>query len=143
MSIIHDGIACRLPPRPLRVVIGLAAIGGGAWSLAAYSITIGVFAILFGALVLLNEWGVRKVKVIYSKLLVEDEHLLRMLLIGPARRRIAWSEVRGVHIDGGCLRLDTDGAPFITAQGASQEDLAALKKKIDEAWAAAKAGNVP
>jgi hypothetical protein len=91
--------------------------------------------LLLGLLVLVNQKGTRRIRVIATKLVVEDERLIRALLIGPARSRVEWTKVKAVKIDGASLRLDTDGAPFVTAQGAAPADLAFLLAKVNFAMA--------
>ncbi|MFZ5476806.1 MAG: hypothetical protein ACOZNI_08535 [Myxococcota bacterium] len=135
----HDGISCRLPPRPLSVVVGVAMLGAGGWlgSQGRWGFAAGLLVV--GTLVLLNQIGSRRVRVIHSKLLVEDEHLLTALLIGPTRDRVEWPHVKGFRIEKNALVLDTDGKPFVTAQGASPEDLEALKAAAETAWKKARA----
>jgi hypothetical protein len=133
MPITHDGIRCPLPLSPVTLLLGAALLGGGAWLGWSGSVFVGAGLGLLGALFLLNLIGSRRVRVIETKLLVEDEPLLVAFLIGPRRRRITWEEVRGVHVAGGRLRLDTDGAPFVTAEGAAPEDLEALRMRIEGA----------
>ena len=131
MAITHDGITCRLPPSVPRLAAGLAALGCAGWlaSTGRYLPAggLGFFALLY----LHNQLGSRRIRVIDSKLLVEDEHLLLNLLIGPSRRRINWTDVKSVHVDSGRLRLETTGVPFLTAEGASAEDLESLRARIE------------
>ncbi len=139
MPITHDGISGRIPPNPLRVLVGLALLGGGgalAWRGPA---VVGVGLALVGLLLLLNQVGERRIRVIESKLLVEDTHLLTGLLIGPSRNRIEWDKVKAVRVDKGALRLDTDGAPFVTAQGVSAADLEHIRARSEAAWNKARA----
>jgi hypothetical protein len=131
MAITHDGITCRLPPSLPRVAVGFAALGCAGWLVSTGQYLPGGGLGFFALLYLLNQIGSRRIRVIDSKLLVEDEHLLLNLLIGPSRRRINWTEVKSVHVDSGRLRLETSGSPFITAQGASAEDLESLRARIE------------
>lgn len=131
----HDGITCPLAPNPLWVGIGLAFLAGAAWLLRAGSWPAAVGLGIVGLIVLVNQKGGRRVRVIASKLVVEDERLLRNLLIGPARSRVEWKEVRSVTIEKGALHLATAGAPFVTAQGASKDDLELLKTRVEAAIA--------
>ncbi len=139
MPTTHDGISCALAPNPAWIGIGVALLAAGAGLGYAGSYVVAVALVVVGLLVLVNQKGQRRVRVLATKLLVEDERLLRALLIGPKRSRVEWSEVRGVRIDGGSLRLDTAGAPFVTAQGASREDLETLAARADAAWVKARA----
>ncbi len=157
----HDGISCPLRPTPIGLVLGVIGTGVGVWLLAAGSLTAGALTpgrialgaglVFVGLLMLLNQKGTRRIRVIHSKLLVEDEHWIMALLIGPNRRRVGWEEVRSVAIDGGRLRCETAGAPFVTAEGATPEDLkillelaqAALDKARAEAGAAARESAEP
>lgn len=139
MPVTHDGISCPLPLRPVALVVGLVLVGAGAWLINAVSVVAGVAMVVAGLLALLNQKGTRRVRVIHNKLLVEDERLLTALLIGPTRNRIPWEEVREVRIEGRSLRLETAGAPFITAEGATVADLAALKASVEATRAKARA----
>ena len=136
MPTTHDGISCRLPLRIPRFAVGVALLAAGAWAAATAAVhpVAGGALALVGLVLALNQLGSRRVRVIESKLLVEDMHLLTGLLIGPTRTRIEWDKVKAIRVDGGALRLDTDGAPFVTAQGASAADLAFLKDKADFAY---------
>ncbi|MDP2308054.1 MAG: hypothetical protein Q8P18_18660 [Pseudomonadota bacterium] len=140
MPITHDGISCPLPMNPVSVGVGIA-LGCGAAALAylAYYVPAVGLAVV-GLIVLVNQYGTRRIRVISSKLVVEDERLLRNLLIGPARSRVEWKQVRAVRIDGSRLVLETSGAPFVTGQGAAREDLEALKLRVDAAIAKERAG---
>jgi hypothetical protein len=131
----HDGIICPLAPNAVSVVVGLAMLGGGAWLGVGGTWLAAVPLLLLGLLVLVNQKGTRRIRVIATKLVVEDERLIRALLIGPARSRVEWTKVKAVKIDGASLRLDTDGAPFVTAQGAAPADLAFLLAKVNFAMA--------
>jgi hypothetical protein len=142
MPTTHDGISCPLPVNPTSVGVGLAFLGAAAalayFRIGAYVPSVGLA--LVGLLVLINQKGTRRIRVISSKLVVEDERLLRNLLIGPARSRVEWKQVRAVRIDGGRLKLETDAAPFVTGQGATPEDLEALKVRVEAAIAKERAG---
>ena len=140
MPITRDGITCRLPPNPVHLGVGALLVGAGGWLASAATLVGGVALILVGTLVLVNQIGNRRVRVIATKLVVEDEHLIVALLIGPIRSRVTWAEVRDVRVDGRSLRLETSGSPFVTAQGASLEDLASLKARVDAAITKERAG---
>ena len=131
----HDGITCPLAPNAVSILVGLALLGGGAWLGYSGTWLAAVPLALLGLLVLINQKGARRIRVIATKLVVEDERLIRALLIGPARSRVEWTKVRAVRIDGSSLRLETDGAPFVTAQGASKEDLEGLLARVNAAIA--------
>ena len=140
MPITRDGITCGLPPNPVSLVIGALIVGGGAWLTYTGLPYGGIPAILLGLLVLVNQRGARRVRVIANKLVVEDERLIVALLIGPIRSRVTWDQVKDVRIEGNKLRLETSGAPFDTAHGAAREDLEALKARVDAAIAKERAG---
>jgi len=142
MPTTHDGIACRLPPNPARLGVGVALLAAGAWAAFSGAVhpVLGGAVALVGLFTSLNQLGSRRVRVIESKLLVEDMHLITGLLIGPTRSRIEWDRVQAVKVEGGALRLDTDGAPFVTAQGAAAADLAFLLQKADFAFQKFKKG---
>lgn len=136
MPTTHDGISCRLPLRIPRFAVGIVLVAAGGYAAVAAVVhpVAGGAVALVGLLLALNQLGSRRIRVIESKLLVEDMHLLTGLLIGPTRTRIEWDKVKAIRVDGGALRLDTDGAPFVTAQGASATDLAFLKDKAEFAF---------
>lgn len=142
MPIEHDGISCPLPLQPVSWVLGLAFLGLGGWQIAIGGYAPGAGALVVGLLVVANQFGSRRVRVIESKLVVEDSRAVVALLIGPRRSRIHWEEVRAVQIAGRSLRLETTkGPPFVTAQGATPSDLDALKALVDKVMAkAAKRG---
>jgi hypothetical protein len=135
----HDGISCPLPLRPAWIAVGVALAAAGIGGIAAGYACTGTLAILIAAYVLVNERGTRRVRVIHSKLLVEDERLLTNLLIGPRRSRVEWPKVKAIRVEGGRLVAETDAAPFVTAQGASADDLEALRALATETWQAARA----
>lgn len=138
MPITHDGISCPLPPNPVWVAGTLAIGASGGWLAWDGSVVPGVALVVASALLLVTHRGIRRVRVIQSKLLVEDERLLSMLLLGPSRRRVMWEQVRGVKVDGRSLRVDTVDGPWVTAQGATPDDLEALRVKIEAARAKAR-----
>lgn len=141
MPTTHDGITCPLPLNPVSVGVGLALLLAAAALayLGAYYVSAVGLAVA-GLIVLVNQYGTRRIRVISSKLVVEDERLLRNLLIGPARSRVEWKQVRAVRIDGSKLVLETATAPFVTGQGATAADLEALKLRVDAAIAKERAG---
>lgn len=131
MQMTPDGYLVPLPinPAPLGIgaVITLAGIGASAtgwWIL-------GVPLIGLGILWALNARATRRVRVTRSKLLMEDDPLVRGFLIGPHRNRVAWDETASVELAGDHVKLTTkDGRVVELARGASTKDLENLLQRI-------------
>lgn len=138
MAIIHDGITAPLRPTLLGLILALGPTLGGGWLALSGNPWLGGPIVVLGLLFALNLRGVRRIHVIHSKLLVEDEWMLRTLLIGPARRRIEWKEVKSAKVEGGRLVLETAGAPFVTGEGAPESELTSLLERVNAAMARAK-----
>lgn len=136
MPVEHDGISTPLPLNVVVLVIALALFGVGGAAISMGHI-VGSLVFVPALLVFLDLFGNRRIRVIHSKLLVEDYRWITNLLIGPRRRRIEWTEVKGVKVEGGRLVLTTAGAPFVTGERASAADLAALEAMIKASMAKA------
>lgn len=133
----RDGITCRLPLRPLAILLAIVLMLAAAGLVAAGYTCVGLSVLALAAAASLNEMGSRRIRVIFSKLLVEDDRWLTAWLIGPRRSRVGWDEVRSLKIENGALVAETAGAPFVTAQGASPDDLQALLEMAEAARIAA------
>jgi hypothetical protein len=100
----HDGLQVPLGPNRLWQLIGVAVLAGGvAWCFYARGAWLcpALTLIVLGLLVVGNQVrGVTRVRVTFSKLLVEDERPVMGFLIGPSKRRIPWEELQTVEIVG-------------------------------------------
>jgi hypothetical protein len=139
MPITHDGIEYPLPLSPVGLGVRVAILIGGVWLATHGQLAVGLPLALVGLVAAINQTGWRRIRVIHSKLLVEDEKLISTLLIGPSRRRVGWEEVTAVHADGGVLKLDTKAGPFVTGDRAPAEDLKALASLVQSTWTRARA----
>lgn len=140
MPIEHDGISCRVPPSPVGLLLAVAILAGGGWFVYAGPAIVGAGLLFVGLLVLLEQFGSRRVRVISSKLLVEDTRWVTGLLIGPRRRRVGWEDVKGIDAKGGRFAVLTSGAPFVATTNAAPADVAALEERVRQAMAKAAAG---
>jgi hypothetical protein len=133
MAITHDGIQVPLPPSRLQQLVGLGmlvgavALGVQGW----YCTASGIF--VFGALVFGNQLGgVTRVRVTFSKLLVEDERPVMGFLIGPSKRRIAWDEFTGVEVAGDQVVAKGKSTTLELGKGQPKDELEALAQKIKD-----------
>jgi hypothetical protein len=133
MAITHDGIQVPLPPSRVQQLVGLGmlvgavALGAAGW----YCTASGVFVL--GALVFGNQLGgVTRVRVTFSKLLVEDERPVMGFLIGPSKRRIAWEEFTGVEIVGDQVVAKGGKTTLELGKGQPAEELQSLAQKIKD-----------
>lgn len=140
MPVEHDGISCPLPKSPVGIGLALALLAGGGWFVAQGPWPLGAGLLFVGLLVGIEQFGTRRVRVISSKLLLEDMHGVTGLLIGPRRNRIGWEDVKGVEVKGGRLALVTSGKPFVAVESGAPSDVAALEGMIQKAMAKAKSG---
>lgn len=143
MGLTHDGLQSPLPPSRLWQLVGvLVLIGGvalctrgGAWWCG------GLSTATIGLLMVGNQFGgVTRIRVTFSKLLVEDERPVMGFLIGPSKRRIPWEEYVGVEVTGG--RVVAKGGPpggkgapveLVLGEGATPAELDELARKIRDA----------
>lgn len=127
------------PPDTLWLVIGgLLVVGGLVVAVSglipgAAGVGAGVGGGLLGVLVLINQKGSKRIRATHSKLLVENERLIRGFLIGPRKERVSWSDITAVSIDGDALKVDTSSGPKHFARGASAEEISHLKQKVEAA----------
>lgn len=139
MATTRDGLKLPYPPDTQWLAIGVVLLIGGLGVMLSGvlpgpgGIVVGVLGILMGGLVLVNQKGIKRIRATNSKLLIENERLVRGFLIGPRKERIAWSDVTGVSIESDALKVDTAAGAQLIARGASAEDLAYLKDKVTSA----------
>ncbi len=134
MALTHDGLQTPLPPSRMWQVVGLLLIAGGIGLVVQgwYCTAVGV--LVFGLLTLGNQLsGVTRVRVTFSKLLVEDERPVMGFLIGPSKRRIPWSEYQGVEVTGGRVVAKGKSTTLELGQGSPEPELAELARKIQDA----------
>ncbi len=137
MATTRDGLKLPYPPDAKWLGIGAVTILGGLGVMVSGvlpgpgGIAVGAAAIVLGILFLVNQKGIKRIRATSSKLLVENERLIRGFLIGPRKERIAWTDITGLSIEDGALRVDTAAGPQHIARGASAEDLAFLKQKVE------------
>jgi hypothetical protein len=140
MAIEHDGASCRMPLAPVGLLIGLALVGGGGFLIASSWALPGAALVLVGLIFLLEQIGTRRIRVIHSKLLVEDYRLITNLLIGPRRDRVGWEEVTALEVTGNRLVARTAKAPFTIQFTGPANELTTLETMARKAWEKAKAG---
>jgi len=139
MATTRDGLKLPYPPDAQWLAIGAVLLIGGVGVMISGvlpgpgGIVAGILGVLMGVLVLINQKGVKRIRATSSKLLVENERLVRGFLIGPRKERIAWGDVTGLSIEGAALKVDTAKGAQLIAQGASEADLAYLKDKVESA----------
>ena len=135
MARTRDGIQTPLPPSPMGLLLGLIVLGGGIAASILASPCAGVPVAVIGALMLLNQVnGKRRVRVTFSKLLVEDERLVMGFLIGPSKQRVAWTDYGGAAIDSGQLVVkDKRGGELKVGAGVDEAILTELIGRIEEA----------
>jgi hypothetical protein len=135
MALTHDGLQTPLPPNRVSQLVGLLLLGGGialavlkAWWCPAIAV------VVIGALVLGNQLGgVTRVRVTFSKLLVENERPVRGFLIGPSKDRIPWEEFEGVEVVGDKVVAKGKSATLELAQGQPEAERQELARKIRDA----------
>lgn len=134
MPVTHDGLQTPLPPsRPSQAVGVLLLVGAAALIWQGWYCT-SVSVLVVGLLVLGNQLGgVTRVRVTFSKLLVEDERPVMGFLIGPAKRRIPWEEFTGVEVAGDKVLAKGKSTTLELGTGCPPADLEDLARKIREA----------
>ena len=119
-----DGYVEPMQPRASGLAIGaVVALAGlpAAWFL---SFCLGVPLLVVGLLMMANERGQRRFRVTRTKLLIEDEPLIRGFIIGPIRNRIPWEDVQSVEQDGNAVNLTTkDGTVHRLAEGGTDQEI--------------------
>jgi hypothetical protein len=131
MQMTSDGYLEPLPFNPAPFAIGAVITAAGvavAWS---WLVIAGLPLILVGVLWAGNAWGTRRVRVTRSKLLMEEDPLVRGFLIGPRRSRVQWDETESVDVAGDCVKLVARGGRVVElAKGAKPEELSNLLQRI-------------
>lgn len=133
MAITHDGIQVPLPPSRVQQRAGLGLLAGAIalGALGWYCVGSSVFVV--GALVFGNQLGgVTRVRVTFSKLLVEDERPVRGFLIGPSKRRIPWEEFTAVEVTGDKVIARGRTTTLELGHGQPAAELESLAQKIRE-----------
>lgn len=133
MAITHDGIQVTLPPSRAQQALGLAmVVGAVALGVQGWYCT-GSGLLVIGALIFGNQLGgVTRVRVTFSKLLVEDERPVRGFLIGPAKRRIPWEEYVGVEVLADRVVAKGKANELVLGEGRPKDELESLAQKIRE-----------
>jgi hypothetical protein len=140
MALTHDGLQTPLAPNRLWQLIGFAVLAAGigwcvysargAWLCPAISV------VVLGVLMVANQVrGVTRVRVTFSKLLVEDERPVMGFLIGPSKRRIPWEELESVDAVGGKVVAKGKSTTLELGEGSPEPELQDLVRKIKDAAA--------
>lgn len=139
MALTHDGLQTPLAPNRMWQLIGLAVLAGGiAWCVVARGAWLcpAITIILVGLLMVGNQMGgVTRVRITFSKLLVEDERPVMGFLIGPSKRRIPWEELETVDVTGGQVVAKGKATTLELGAGSPDSDLQDLMRKIKDAAA--------
>ena len=134
MPLTHDGLQTPLPPSRLWQLAGVLVLAGGvAWGV--YGSWCPASAVLFvGVLMVANQLGgVTRVRITFSKLLVENERPVMGFLIGPAKQRIPWEEFQGVEVKGDHVVAKGTSAELELGKGSPPAELAELSRRITDA----------
>jgi hypothetical protein len=134
MASTHDGLQIPLPPNRVAQLVGLGVLAGGialgvvkgaSWWCPAAVVA------LIGLLVFANQLsGVTRIRVTFSKLLVEDERPVMGFLIGPSKRRIGWKEFQGAEVVGDHVVAKGGSTVLELAKGEPESDRRELVTKI-------------
>ena len=129
----HDGVQAPLPPSLPGAAAGVAVVAVG--------VAVGVFGgwcfgapiLPIGLLMVLNQVrGKHRVRLTFSKLLVEDERLVWGFLVGPGKSRIAWEDYAGAEVQGHELVVkDKQGGELRVGQGCTEPELQELKERVE------------
>lgn len=134
MALTHDGLQEPLPPSRLWQLIGLLVIAGGVTMLISGWYCTGAGVLLVGLLTLGNQLGgITRVRVTFSKLLVERERPVVGFLIGPVKQRIPWEEFEGVEVSGGKVVAKGRSNTLELGEGRPEAELRELALKISAA----------
>jgi hypothetical protein len=134
MALTHDGLQEPLPPSRLWQLIGLGVIAGGVAMIASAWYCTGISVLILGLLTLGNQLGgVTRVRVTFSKLLVEHERPVVGFLIGPVKQRIPWEEFQGVEVAGGKVVAKGRSTTLELGEGRPEGELRELSQKITDA----------
>lgn len=136
MAQTRDGIQTPYPPNPVGLGLGalVTAAGVGALVVDGSYWCVAVPALIVGVLMIANQFGgVTRVRVTHSKLLVEDERLVMGFLVGPAKRRIAWSDYQGAEVVDGEVVVKGQSNELRVGKGVAQPELDELVRRIGDA----------
>jgi len=137
MATTRDGIQTPYPPNPVGLGLGVLVAGAGIAALVGLPgmWCAAVPAVIVGVLMVVNQFGgVTRVRVTHSKLLVEDERLVMGFLVGPAKRRVAWTDYDGAEVvDGEVVVKDKSGGALTVGKGVPEAELGELVRRIEEA----------
>lgn len=136
MALTHDGIATPLSPNPVWLGIGGACLVGGlALAITQTTLLGGIAACVLGLATAATQiGGTRRVRITWSKLLIEDERPVRTALIGPSKVRVPWPELAEVSVaEDHILVKRTDGGTVTIGQGCPKTELENLARRIIEA----------
>ncbi|MEO0602677.1 MAG: hypothetical protein AAF211_14640 [Myxococcota bacterium] len=137
MAQTRDGIQTPYPPNPVGLGLGVVLAGGAVAALVmdTSSWCFAVPALLVGGLMIANQFGgITRVRVTHSKLLVEDERLVMGFLVGPSKRRIAWTDYASAEVAGDEVVVKgKSGTELRVGKGQPADDLNALVRRIGEA----------
>ncbi|MEZ4316088.1 MAG: hypothetical protein R3F61_01225 [Myxococcota bacterium] len=126
-----DGYIEPMKPRPMWIAIGLVVLLASfpaGWFLSG-CVAAPLFFIGLGMVA--NERGQRRYRVTRTKLLIEDEPLIRGFVVGPIRNRIPWSDVTGAEKVGQAVKLATKEGDLMLGEGGSDQDLAKFLNRIE------------
>jgi hypothetical protein len=134
MALTHDGLSEPLPPSRLWQLIGLLITAGGVALLWIGWYCTGVSVLLLGLLTFGNQLGgVTRVRVTFSKLLLEHERPVVGFLIGPVKQRIPWDEFQTVDVAGGKVVAKGRSTTLELGAGRPESELEELSRKIRDA----------
>ncbi len=134
MPLTHDGLQTPLPPSRPWQLAGLLVLAAGI-ALGVYGSWCTASAVLLiGVLMVANQLGgVTRVRVTFSKLLVENERPVMGFLIGPAKQRIPWEEFQGVEVQGDRVVAKGKSEELELGKGSPPAELAELSRRIQDA----------
>ena len=138
MARTHDGIQTPLPPSPVGLGVGaVVLLAGIGMSVSGLGLCFGIPVAIVGALMLGNQVnGKTRVRITFSKLLVEDERPVMGFLVGPSKQRVTWPELQGVSVEDGEVVVEAAGGREVrVGKGQPDDELQELAKRIEEASA--------
>ena len=134
MALTHDGMSEPLPPSRLWQLVGLLITVGGVALLVIDWYCIGLSVLVIGLLTFGNQLGgVTRVRVTFSKLLIEHERPVVGFLIGPVKQRIPWEEFQSVEVSGGKVLAKGRSTTLELGAGRPEGELLELSRKIEGA----------
>lgn len=145
MPLTHDGLQTPLPPNRPWQLAGVLVLAGGVVLGVVYGSWCPASAVLvIGVLMVANQLGgVTRVRVTFSKLLVENERPVMGFLIGPAKQRIPWEELQSVDVQGDRVIAKGKAATLELGAGSPPTELAELSRRITDAAERFRVENAP